>query len=146
MHGPVLLGEYEFTLDAKNRVAIPARLRPAFTEGVFVTRGFEHCLSAYPPEQWQRFVEERTGDLPDMSSKGRQVRRFVFGGASAETLDGQGRVKLPHNLLEFAGITRDVTIIGVYDHLEVWDRASWADYRQRMEEGADASADELTVP
>ena len=81
-----------------------------------------------------------------MSSKGRQVRRFVFAGATAETLDAQGRVKLPQSLLEFAGITKDVTIIGVFDHLEVWDRASWADYRQRMEEGADASADELTVP
>ena len=75
-----------------------------------------------------------------------QVGRFVFGGAVAEALDGQGRVKLPQSLLGFAGITKDVTIVGVYDHLEVWDRASWVDYRQHMEEGADASADELTVP
>lgn len=146
MPRPLLLGEYEFTLDAKNRIAVPARLRPVFAEGIFVTRGFERCLSAYPPEEWERFVDERTGDLPEMSSKGRQVRRFVFAGATAERLDGQGRVKLPQSLLEFAGITKDVTIIGVYDHLEVWDRASWVDYRQRMEEGADASADELTVP
>ena len=146
MHGPLLLGEYEFTIDAKGRVAIPARFRPVFAEGIFLTRGFDHCLSAYAPEQWERFVEERTGELPEMSSRGRQVRRFVFAGASAETLDGQGRVKLPQSLIEFAGITKDVTIIGVHDHVEVWDRASWADYRQRMEEGADASADELTVP
>jgi MraZ protein len=146
MQRPLLLGEYEFTLDAKNRLAIPARLRPVFAEGIFVTRGFDRCLSAYPPEQWVRFVEERTGDLSEMSSKGRQVRRFVFGGATAETLDGQGRVKLPQQLLEFAGISKDVSIIGVHDHLEVWDRASWAGYRQRMEEGADATADELTVP
>lgn len=146
MQRPVLLGEYEFTLDAKSRVAIPARLRPAFEEGVFVTKGFERCVSAYPPEQWELFVEERTADLPVMSRKGREVRRLIFGGASAETLDGQGRVKLPQSLLEYAGIAKDVTIIGVYDHLEVWDRDSWAGYRQRMEEGADASADELTVP
>jgi len=146
MSGPLLLGEYEFTLDAKNRVAVPARFRPVFAEGIFVTRGFDRCLSAYPPQEWKRFVDERTGDLPEMSSKGRQIRRFVFAGASAEALDGQGRVKLPQSLLEFAGITKDVTIIGVHDHLEVWDRASWVDYRQRMEEGADASADELTVP
>ena len=54
-----LLGEFEFTLDAKNRVAIPARFRPAFADGIFVTRGFEHCLSAYAPEEWERFVAER---------------------------------------------------------------------------------------
>jgi transcriptional regulator MraZ len=146
MPGPLLLGEYEFTLDAKNRIAVPARFRPVFAEGIFVTRGFDRCLSVYSPAEWERFVDERTGDLSEMSRKGRQVRRFVFAGATAERLDGQGRVKLSQSLLEFAGITKDVTIIGVYDHLEVWDRASWADYRQRMEEGADASADELTVP
>ena len=80
MHGPLLLGEYEFTIDAKGRVAIPARFRPVFAEGIFLTRGFDHCLSAYAPEQWERFVEDRTGELPEMSSRGRQVRRFVFAG------------------------------------------------------------------
>jgi MraZ protein len=145
MQRQLLLGEYEFTLDAKNRVAIPARLRPAFADGAFVTRGFDRCLAVYPPEQWERFVDERTGDLPEMSSKGRQVRRFVFAGASQDHVDGQGRIKLPGHLLEFAGITKDVTIIGVHDHLEVWDRGGWAAYRKAMEEGADATADELTA-
>jgi len=145
MQRQLLLGEYDFTLDAKNRVAIPARLRPAFAEGAFITYGFEHCLAVYPPEQWERFVNERTADLPEMSSKGRQMRRFVFSGASQDELDGQGRIKLPARLLEFAGITKDVTIIGVYDHIEVWDRTAWAAYRKAMEEGADATADELIV-
>jgi MraZ protein len=140
-----LLGEFDFTLDAKNRVAIPARFRPAFAAGVFVTRGFEHCLSAFPPQEWERFVAERLHDLSAMSSKGRQLMRFVFANAVSEQLDGQGRVKLPLGLLEFAAISKDVTIIGVQDHVEIWDRATWAAYRKEMEEGADATADELAL-
>jgi MraZ protein len=143
MQRSVLLGEFDFTLDAKNRVAIPARLRPAFAEGAYLTRGFDRCLAAYPTDEWDEFVAERTGDLPAMSEKGREVRRFLFAAATFDQLDGQGRVKVPVNLLEFAGITRDVTILGVHDHLEIWDRAAWATYRKQMEEGADSAADQL---
>jgi MraZ protein len=143
MQRSVLLGEYDFTLDAKNRVAIPARLRPAFAEGIFVTRGFENCIAAYPPDEWDRFVSARTGDLPEMSEEGRKMRRFIFGAAVNDRLDGQGRIKVPGYLLEFAGVTRDVAILGVQDHIEIWDRAAWGRYRKTMEEGADAAADEL---
>lgn len=140
-----LLGEFEFTLDAKNRVAIPARFRAAFAEGIFVTRGFDHCLSAFSPEEWELYVAERMSDLPAMSSKGRQIMRFLSANAVSEQLDGQGRVKLPNGLLEFAAISKDVTIIGVQDHVEIWDRTTWAAYRKQMEEGADATADELAL-
>jgi len=140
-----LLGEFDFTLDAKNRVAIPARFRPAFAAGIVVTRGFDHCLSAFSPEEWERFVAERLSDLPAMSSKGRQIMRYLSANAASERLDGQGRVKLPSGLLEFAAISKDVTIIGVQDHVEIWDRATWAAYRKEMEEGADATADELAL-
>jgi transcriptional regulator MraZ len=145
MQRSVLLGEYEFTLDAKNRVAVPARLRPAFAEGIFLTRGFEKYIAAFPPEEWDRFVAARTGDLPEMSEEGRRMRRFIFGAAVSDELDAQGRVKVPAYLLEFAGVTKDVTIIGVQDHIELWDRAAWARYRKQMEEGADAAADQLSV-
>ena len=145
MQRSVLLGEYDFTLDAKNRVAVPARLRPAFAEGAFITRGFENCIAVYPPEEWDRFVAARTGDLPEMSEEGRKMRRYIFGAAVSDQLDGQGRIKVPAYLLQFSGVTRDVTIIGVQDHIELWDRAAWARYRKQMEEGADAAANQLAV-
>ena len=61
MQRSVLLGEFDFTLDAKNRVAVPARLRPVFAEGIYVTRGYERCLAAYPPEEWDRSSPSRQG-------------------------------------------------------------------------------------
>jgi MraZ protein len=143
MQRSVLLGEFEFTLDAKNRVAIPARLRPAFADGIYLTRSLDDCLEAYSEDEWQIFVEERTKDLPGMSEKGREVRRFLFGAATNDRLDGQGRVKIPANLLAFAGISREVTILGLGSHIEIWDRAAWATYRTKMEEGAHAAADQL---
>ena len=142
MQRSVLLGEFEFTLDAKNRVAIPARLRPAFAEGVVLTRFFEGCLAVFPPTEWDHFVEERMGDLPAMSREGREMRRFLFGMAGWDDLDRQGRITIPGNLLEYAGLARDVTIVGVQDHVEIWDRAAYAAYRSHMEEGADAAADQ----
>ena len=143
MQRSVLLGEFDFTLDAKNRVAIPARLRSAFAEGVYLTRGFDRCLSAYPPDEWEKFVAEQTGDLPVKSEKGREVRRFLFANATFDELDRQGRITVPGVLLGFAGLTKDVTVIGMYDHAEIWDRTAWATYRKQMEEGADAAADQL---
>ncbi len=144
MQRSVLLGEFDFTLDAKNRVAIPARLRAAFAEGVFLTRGFDRCLAAYPPEQWDAFVAEQTQDLPAMSEKGREVRRFIFAAGTSDVLDRQGRITVPANLLSFAAVSKEVTIIGAGDHIEIWDREAWAKYRKQMEEGADAAADQLS--
>jgi MraZ protein len=86
MQRSVLLGEFDFTLDVKNRVAIPARLRAVFAGGVYLTRGFDRCLAAFPPEEWDRFVADQTGDLPAMSEKGREVRRFLFAAATFDEI------------------------------------------------------------
>lgn len=142
----VLVGEFEFTLDAKSRVAIPARLRPAFAEGVFVTRGYDRCISGYAPDEWEHFVAEQIKSTSEMSSKGRMLRRRTSASANLIELDGQGRIKLPGALLEYAGIGRDVTIIGVQDRIELWDRQRWAEYLKQIEEEADAVADELATP
>jgi MraZ protein len=143
MQRSVLLGEYEVTLDAKNRVAVPARLRPAFAGGIFLTRGFEPCILAYPPDDWDRRLAKRVEALDDMDEQGRMVQRYVFGNAVGDRLDGQGRIRVPGFLLERAGIARDLTVIGVQTHLEIWDRATWAEYRKKMEEGAHAVANQL---
>ena len=145
MQRPVLVGEFECTLDAKNRIAIPARLRPVFSEGVYVTHGHEHCLAGFTPEGFAAYLDEQMRELSPRSSKARALRRFTAGGAVFEQPDGQGRVTLPARLLEFAGITREVTVVGVQDQIEIWDRAAWAEYLAHLEEGADATADELAT-
>jgi len=142
MQRPILVGEYDFTFDAKNRIAIPARLRPAFAGGVYVTKSPEHCLAGYGPEEFQEYLERQMEGISSRSSKGRDLMRFAAGNAVYQELDGQGRITVPAKHLEFAGINREVSIIGVQDHVEIWDRAAWADYQSRLEEEADATADE----
>lgn len=145
MQRPVLVGEFECTLDAKKRIAIPARLRPVFSEGIYVTHGHEHCLAGFTPEGFATYLDEQMRETSPRSSKARALRRFTAGGAVFEQPDGQGRVTLPARLLEFAGITREATVVGVQDQIEIWDRAAWAEYLAHLEEGADATADELAT-
>lgn len=145
MQRPVLVGEFECNLDAKNRIAIPARLRTAFPEGLYVTHGYEHCLAGYSPSEFEHHLEEQTSSTSQLSSKGRALQRFNTANAVFEQPDGQGRVTLPGRLLQFAGIAREATVIGVQDHIEIWDRAAWGEYLAELEEGADATADELAT-
>jgi MraZ protein len=147
MQRPLLVGEYGFTLDAKNRIAIPARLRQAFTEGIYVTQESERCLGGYSPHEFQRRLEEDV----EVTTAGTVTRRNVKRRLAATAvffpeLDRQGRVTLPARHLEYAGITRDVTVIGVADHVEIWDRVAWTDYLAHLEEEADATADEHATP
>ncbi len=146
MQRPVLVGEFECTLDAKNRIAVPARLRPAFAEGIYVTRGHERCLAAYPPDGFERFLEEQTQGVSMLKSKVRALERFAAAGAVHQELDRQGRITLPARHLQFAAIGRETTVIGVRDHIEIWDRAAWTAYLAHLEEEADATADELATP
>jgi MraZ protein len=145
MQRPILVGEYEFTFDAKNRLAVPARLRAAFADGLYVTKGHEHCLAVYGPEAFEEYLARQMDGVSPNSSKGRDLMRFTAGSAVHQELDGQGRITVPAKLLEFAGINREVSIIGVQNRLEIWDRAAWTDYQSRLEEEADATADELAA-
>ena len=149
MQRPLLVGEFEVTLDAKNRIAVPARLRAAFDEGIYVTQENERCLGGYSPDEFQRRLEEDV----DVTRAGTVARRDVKRRLAATAvyfpeLDRQGRLTLPAKHLDYADVARQttapraVTIIGVADHVEIWDRAAWTDYRAHLEEEADASADE----
>jgi MraZ protein len=142
MQRPLLVGEFEVTLDAKNRIAIPARLRTAFTEGIYVTQENERCLGGYSPEEFQLRLEEDVDVTTAGTVQRRDVKRRLAATAVAfPELDKQGRVTLPSKHLDYAGISRDVTVIGVADHVEIWDRTAWQQYLAHLEEEADASAD-----
>ncbi len=143
MQRPILVGEFDFTLDAKNRVAIPARLRSAFADGVYVTQENERCLGGYSPDEFQRRLEEDVEVTTAGTAARRNVkRRLAATAVFFPELDRQGRVTLPVKHLDYARITRDVTVIGVADHLEIWDRAAWTDQLAHLEEEADATADD----
>ena len=141
----MLLGEYEHTIDDKNRLTLPVRFRAAFAEGIVVTRGMDGCLSAYAPSNWQRVVESRLATLHPLSKEGRRMHRFFFAGASEGQLDKQGRVGLPAPLLEHAKLGRDVVVAGVNDHLEIWDRAAWKRELAEVEGSAEDVAERLAA-
>jgi MraZ protein len=141
----MLLGEYEHTIDDKNRLTLPARFRQAFAEGIVVTRGMDGCLFAYTRSDWDRLVDSRLATLDPLSKEGRRMQRFFFAGAAETELDKQGRVGLPAPLLQHANLERDVVVAGVHDHLEIWDRDAWRRELAEVEGSAEHVAERLAA-
>lgn len=139
----MLLGEYEHTLDDKNRLTMPARFRQAFADGIVLTRGMDGCLFGYALDDWERFVGERLGRLDPLSKEARQMSRFVFSGAAEAELDKQGRVMVPAALLSHAKLAREVVVAGVRDHVEIWDRAAWRTQLEEVEGSVESVAERL---
>ena len=138
----MLLGEHEHSLDDKNRLTLPAKLRGEFEDGVVVTRGLDGCLRAYPRSAWAELAA-RIQSLDPLSEDARRMRRHFFAGAAQGEMDKQGRMVIPVSLLESAGITREVTVAGVYDHIEIWDRARWGAQLHEVEGSAEDVAERL---
>ena len=141
----MLLGEYEHTIDDKNRLTLPAKFRRAFEDGIVVTRGLDGCVYAWPPSAWERYRDTTLSELHPLSQQGRRMRRHFFSGASETAPDKQGRVNLPPALLEHAKLGRDVVVAGVNDHLEIWDRAAWKRELAEVEGSAEDVAERLAA-
>ena len=141
----MLVGEYEHTIDEKHRLTLPAKFREAFAEGAILTRGLDGCVFAYRREDWARSVESRLAALDPLSEAGRRMRRYFFGGAAEADLDRQGRVTVPSQLIEYAKLGREVVVIGIHDHLEIWDRAAWRRELERFEGSAEDVAERLAA-
>jgi MraZ protein len=139
----MLLGEYEHTIDEKNRLTLPAKFRRAFVDGILLTRGIDACLDAYTRDEWERVVQSRLATLDPMSKDIRRVRRLLYSGAAETELDRQGRVMIPAALLTYAKLGREVVVAGVHDHVEIWDRAAWREELAEVEGGAESAAERL---
>ena len=121
-------------MDEKGRLTLPSRLRPYFEGGIVITKGVDRCLFAFPPEEWAAFKANINANA-DLSAKGRQLSRMFFSMAFEASLDRQGRVLIPTKLARYASLSRNVTIAGVDDRLEIWDTGEWNRYLT----GADGS-------
>jgi transcriptional regulator MraZ len=141
----MLLGEYEHTIDDKNRLTLPAKFRRAFEDGCVVTRGMDGCLYAYTAAAWQNLVASTLAGLHPLSKEGRRMQRHFFSAAAEAAPDRQGRVSIPAALLEHAELGRDVVIAGVNDHLEIWDRAAWRRELAEVEGSAEDVAERLAA-
>ena len=135
-----LKGEFNHTVDAKGRMIIPAKLREQLGLSFVVTRGTDGCLFAYPNDEWDIF-EGKLRQLPMTNENARKFKRFFQAGATDCEVDNQGRILLPANLRQFAGITKDVVVVGVGERAEIWSKDKW-DEKNNIE---DIDFDELAM-
>ena len=117
-------GEYSHNLDSKKRMILPAKLREELGENVVMTKNVDRCVSLYLAERWNAFTA-KLDTLPDIET--RQVKRFLYSAAFETTVDGQGRILVAPNLCTYAGLDKSVKVIGVGDHIEIWDEARWTE-------------------
>jgi len=123
-----LIGEYECKVDAKGRLMVPAGLRKQFSpeaEGkLFVKRGIEKCLELYQKHDWES-VSEKVSSLNQFVKKNRVFARKFISGATQLELDSVGRVNLPKNLLEYAGVEKELVLFAYGNKIEIWDKAAY---------------------
>jgi MraZ protein len=118
--GGMFLGEHQHSLDAKGRVILPARFRDQLESGAVMAKALDGCLAVYPLEEFQR-VAENARELAQRGPRERQAARALFSSAVDFVPDKQGRVAVPQHLREFAGLTREVIVAGMFHRIEIWD-------------------------
>lgn len=128
----MFLGQYQHTVDKKGRMVLPARYRHKLASGCVITKGQERCLYVFPLDRWEQEVEKYRM-LPRTDARARRLTRAFFAGAVHQELDATGRVQLPLRLREYAGLEREVTVIGVEERVEIWDSASWSQYDEEAD-------------
>jgi len=133
-------GHYEHSLDAKNRLSIPARFRASFSSGVVLAKDPETCVAVWTPETHEAIIERALGELNPMGQQYRKLSRFYQGNSFEVELDASGRVTLPTPLLTHGAIEKEVVVVGVGDHLEVWGKERW----EREQADLDAEIGEVT--
>ncbi len=120
----MFMGEYNHSIDAKGRLIVPAKFRESLGDVFVVTQGLDGCLFVYPDEEWQAF-EEKLKTLPMANKDARKFVRFFLAGAAQVEVDKQGRILLPANLRNFAGLEKDCALVGVGSRVEIWDKTRW---------------------
>ena len=117
----MFMGEYNHSVDAKGRLIVPSKFREQLGNEFVVTKGLDGCLFVYSNEEWHR-IEESLREKPLTSKDARKFLRFFFAGAANCEVDKQGRILLPANLREYAGIDKDIVSVGVYSRVEIWSK------------------------
>ncbi|GAA1819775.1 division/cell wall cluster transcriptional repressor MraZ [Nesterenkonia flava] len=140
----MFLGTYTPRLDEKGRLILPAKYREELADGLVLTRGQERCIYVFSTAEFSN-VHQQMRQAPLTSRQARDYIRVFLSGASDETPDKQGRITIPPSLREYAGLDREVTVIGAGDRAEIWDSAAWNAYLQEKESEF-SSTDEDAIP
>ena len=138
-------GTFEHSLDAKNRLTVPARFRAVLADGVVMAKSTDPCVQLWVPADYEAYTSAALAPLNRASPDARKLRRFFAANSHDTELDSAGRVSFPPFLLEHAGLKKEVVVTGADDCLEVWDRAEWAGYNDALAAEADEIAARLTA-
>ena len=120
----MFMSQYNHTIDTKGRLIIPSKFREILGEEFVVTQGMDGCLFVYANDDWNAF-EQKLTSLPVINKQARQFARFFLSGAAQVEVDKQGRILLPANLRQFAGLDKDVVLVGVGSRIEIWSKEKW---------------------
>lgn len=136
------LGTYTPKLDDKGRLILPAKFRPALAGGLVMTKGQEHCLFLMSFDEFRR-MHDQLRQAPVTHKQSRDYLRVFLSGATDELPDKQGRISVPPLLRTYAGLDRDVAVIGAGSRVEIWDLATWEAYLAEQEPGYADTAEEV---
>ena len=120
----MLTGEFNHNIDAKGRLIIPSKFREILGEDYVITKGLDGCLFLYSVTEWKRF-EDKLRTLPLVNKDARVFKRFFLGSAVDGSIDKQGRILVPSALRDFAGLEKEIVLVGVLDKIEIWNKAEW---------------------
>lgn len=143
---PFFKGQETFSIDSKGRVNIPAKMRksisPEANDTFAITRGVDKCIAAYPLDEWRKY-EEKFEQLNQYDEKNRYFLRVLLMWSEEAKLDAQQRICIPKNLLDFAGVDSKVTIVGMIDHIEIWNPEEFEKYLNRYDEPYESIAEKV---
>ncbi len=133
----MFLGSYNYSMDAKNRISIPAKfrrsLKPEAQDTFVMTRGLSECVYLYPMDIWTKEIAPRLGELDEFDIEQSSFLRLFLELASDDCLDTQSRIIVPKQLIEFAGIERDVFILGTMNRIEIWNPETYKKYKESIQ-------------
>ena len=140
----MFLGTYTPKLDEKGRIILPAKFREELAEGVVITRGQEHCIYVFSQSEFEQ-LHDKIRQAPVTSKQARDYLRVFLSGASAEEPDKQHRITIPGPLRSYAGLDRELVVIGAGSRAEIWDALAWERYLTEQET-AFADIEEEVIP
>ncbi|HEX9502711.1 MAG TPA: division/cell wall cluster transcriptional repressor MraZ [Patescibacteria group bacterium] len=138
----MFIGEYTISMDAKGRIAVPAKFRNLLNAAAVVTRGLDKSLFLYPRSEWEA-IAGKLAALPLSKANSRAFSRLMLAGAYDVELDKQGRMMIPEYLRKFAGLSKKVVVAGLYNRIEIWNEDAWNEYKVATERESTAIAEGL---
>lgn len=138
----MFIGEYTHIIDSKKRLAVPVKFRNGLGKEAVITRGLERNLFLYPKSEWQ-VLAEKLSSLPFSQADARGLNRIMLAGAMEVDVDKAGRILIPDYLKEYASLKKEITVIGLYNRIEIWGKQIWTAYKNKTEKEVGDIAERL---